>query len=159
MQLFITCLVDSFYPETGEAIVSILRRLGITVEFPHDQTCCGQPPFNAGLRAEARPIVEHTPEVTLVRTSAEENARLGQVVVERLHQSEGPLTVVVPLQGFSLLSEPGKPFHDPEADRAFLDVIVDGLGADRVVTVEAPLNSDEVAATILRVSESWRREG
>jgi L-lactate dehydrogenase complex protein LldE len=60
VQLFISCLVDSFYPQTGEAIVNILRRLGIDVEFPRDQTCCGQPPFNAGLRAEARPIVEHT---------------------------------------------------------------------------------------------------
>ncbi|MBN2115303.1 MAG: (Fe-S)-binding protein [Anaerolineales bacterium] len=60
VQLFITCLVDSFYPQTGEAIVSILRRLGLTVNFPHDQTCCGQPPFNAGLRAEARPLAEHT---------------------------------------------------------------------------------------------------
>ena len=60
IQLFITCLVDSFYPQTGEAIVEILRRLGVDVEFPLDQTCCGQPPFNAGLRAEARTIVEHT---------------------------------------------------------------------------------------------------
>ena len=60
IQLFITCLVDSFYPQTGEAIVDILRRLGVDVEFPRNQTCCGQPPFNAGLRAEARPIVEHT---------------------------------------------------------------------------------------------------
>ncbi len=60
VQLFITCLVDSFYPETGEAIVSILRRLGLSVDFPPDQTCCGQPTFNAGLRAEARPMVEHT---------------------------------------------------------------------------------------------------
>ncbi len=60
IQLFITCLVDSFYPQTGEAIVDILRRLGVDLEFPRDQTCCGQPPFNAGLRAEARPIVEHT---------------------------------------------------------------------------------------------------
>src|SRR5512143_1924477 len=60
VQLFITCLVDSFYPQTGEAIVSILRSLGLTVEFPRDQTCCGQPTFNAGLRAEARKIAEHT---------------------------------------------------------------------------------------------------
>ena len=60
VQLFITCLVDSFYPQTGEAIVNILQRLGVTVDFARDQTCCGQPPFNAGLRAEARPIVEHT---------------------------------------------------------------------------------------------------
>ena len=60
VQLFISCLVDTFYPQAGEAIVNILHSLGIDVEFPRDQTCCGQPPFNAGLRADARPIVEHT---------------------------------------------------------------------------------------------------
>ena len=60
VQLFVTCLVDSFYPKTGEAIVEVLRRLGIDVEFPPDQTCCGQPNFNAGLRADARSIAEHT---------------------------------------------------------------------------------------------------
>lgn len=60
VQLFVTCLVDSFYPKTGEAIVEILRRLGMDVEFASDQTCCGQPNFNAGLRAEARPTAEHT---------------------------------------------------------------------------------------------------
>ena len=60
VQLFITCLVDSFYPQTGEAVVEILRRLGQRVEFPRDQTCCGQPNFNAGLRDEARPIAQHT---------------------------------------------------------------------------------------------------
>jgi L-lactate dehydrogenase complex protein LldE len=60
IQLFITCLVDSFYPQTGEAIVEILHRLGIRVDFPRDQTCCGQPSFNAGLRDETRPIAEHT---------------------------------------------------------------------------------------------------
>lgn len=63
VQLFVTCLVDSFYPQTGNAMVSILRRLGLSVDFPRDQTCCGQPPFNAGLRAEARPIAEHTMRV------------------------------------------------------------------------------------------------
>ena len=59
-QLFITCLVDSFFPEVGEAMVDVLTRAGVDVEFPHDQTCCGQPPFNAGLRAEARPMAEQT---------------------------------------------------------------------------------------------------
>ena len=60
IQLFITCLIDSFYPQTGEAIVDIIHRLGLDVEFAPDQTCCGQPSFNAGLRAEARRIAEHT---------------------------------------------------------------------------------------------------
>jgi L-lactate dehydrogenase complex protein LldE len=63
IQLFITCLVDSFYPKTGEAIVDIFHRLGLGVDFARDQTCCGQPSFNAGLRAEARPIAEHMIQV------------------------------------------------------------------------------------------------
>jgi L-lactate dehydrogenase complex protein LldE len=60
VQLFITCLVDTFFPETGEAMVNILRRCGVSVDFPVDQTCCGQPPYNAGLRADARMVAEHT---------------------------------------------------------------------------------------------------
>jgi L-lactate dehydrogenase complex protein LldE len=60
VQLFITCLVDSFYPQIGEALVAVLNRAGVRVDFPTGQTCCGQPAFNAGLRSEARPLAEHT---------------------------------------------------------------------------------------------------
>jgi len=59
IQLFITCLADSFFPKTGQAVVDILQRLGITVDFAREQTCCGQPAFNAGLRKDARAIAEH----------------------------------------------------------------------------------------------------
>lgn len=60
VQLFITCILDSLYPEIGEAVVKVLRQAGVRVQFPTDQTCCGQPSFNAGLRSAARPIAEHT---------------------------------------------------------------------------------------------------
>ena len=63
LQLFITCLTDSFFPETGKAIVDIFSRLGIRVDFTPEQTCCGQPQFNAGLRKDARAIAEHTIKV------------------------------------------------------------------------------------------------
>jgi len=63
IQLFITCLVDSFFPNTGEAMVEVLNRLGVDVEFPTAQTCCGQPAFNAGLRHDARQMAEHTIQV------------------------------------------------------------------------------------------------
>jgi L-lactate dehydrogenase complex protein LldE len=63
VQLFITCLVDTFFPATGEAMVNVLQRCGVRVDFPSGQTCCGQPPFNAGLRADARPMAQHTIEV------------------------------------------------------------------------------------------------
>jgi L-lactate dehydrogenase complex protein LldE len=56
VQLFITCLVDSFFPHVGEAMVRVLNRAGVRVDFPSAQTCCGQPAFNAGLRSEARPM-------------------------------------------------------------------------------------------------------
>jgi L-lactate dehydrogenase complex protein LldE len=54
VQLFITCLAEQFYPATLRSLVALLERLGIEVEFPHEQTCCGQPFFNTGFRAEAR---------------------------------------------------------------------------------------------------------
>jgi len=60
VQLFVTCLVDSFFPETGESVVNILNRLGVDVDFAPEQTCCGQPQFNAGLRKDARLIAERT---------------------------------------------------------------------------------------------------
>ena len=54
--LFVTCLVDQFYPEVGESTVRVLRHLGVDVDFPTDQTCCGQTAFNAGHWSEARPV-------------------------------------------------------------------------------------------------------
>ena len=63
VQLFITCLTDSFFPKTGQAVVDILSRLGIGVGFAREQTCCGQPQFNAGLRKDARAIAEYTIKV------------------------------------------------------------------------------------------------
>lgn len=63
VQLFVTCLTDSFFPQTGEAVVDIFHRLGISVDFAPDQTCCGQPQFNAGLRKDARAVAEHTIKV------------------------------------------------------------------------------------------------
>jgi L-lactate dehydrogenase complex protein LldE len=60
VQLFTTCIVDALYPEIGEATVRVLEKAGVSVEFPMDQTCCGQPAFNAGERLEARKMAEHT---------------------------------------------------------------------------------------------------
>jgi L-lactate dehydrogenase complex protein LldE len=59
VQLFGTCLVDSFFPEVGEATVQLLRHYGVEVVFPGGQTCCGQPAFNAGYRDEAKGAAKH----------------------------------------------------------------------------------------------------
>jgi L-lactate dehydrogenase complex protein LldE len=59
VSLFITCLVDQLYPDVGEAMVAVLRRLGVEVSFNDAQTCCGQVAFNTGYRPEARAMAEH----------------------------------------------------------------------------------------------------
>lgn len=56
--LFITCLVDAFFPQVGEDMVSVLRKSGVEVEFPEEQTCCGQPAFNSGYREDAIAVAE-----------------------------------------------------------------------------------------------------
>jgi len=56
--LFVTCLVDTFFPGVGEGMVKVLDRLGVDVEFPEAQTCCGQPAFNSGYREDARAVAE-----------------------------------------------------------------------------------------------------
>lgn len=54
--LFVTCLVDNFFPKAGESMVRILHEYGVDVEFPLEQTCCGQPAFNSGYTEEARSV-------------------------------------------------------------------------------------------------------
>lgn len=54
VSLFITCLSDVIYPQVGEAIVRILARYGVQVDFPKTQTCCGQPSYNSGYWEETR---------------------------------------------------------------------------------------------------------
>jgi L-lactate dehydrogenase complex protein LldE len=56
----VTCLADLFFPAVGAATVGLLRRLGVEVDFPHSQTCCGQPHFNSGYHSEARALAKHT---------------------------------------------------------------------------------------------------
>ncbi len=54
VSLFVQCLVESIYPEVGEAMVDVLERAGVQVDCPDGQTCCGQPAFNSGYHHEAR---------------------------------------------------------------------------------------------------------
>ncbi|MGH7170625.1 MAG: (Fe-S)-binding protein [Gemmataceae bacterium] len=60
MSLLITCLGDALFPDVGVATVRLLRRLGVAVDFPEAQTCCGQPHFNSGYHDDARELARHT---------------------------------------------------------------------------------------------------
>jgi L-lactate dehydrogenase complex protein LldE len=61
--LFVTCFNDTMFPQTGQAVVTLLERLGHTVEFPMGQACCGQMHFNTGYRREAVPMVRRFADV------------------------------------------------------------------------------------------------
>jgi L-lactate dehydrogenase complex protein LldE len=59
VSLFVTCMVDQLFPKVGMAMADVLESLGYRVDFPEEQTCCGQPAFNSGYRAEARTVARH----------------------------------------------------------------------------------------------------
>ncbi|MER8016850.1 (Fe-S)-binding protein [Streptomyces griseoluteus] len=61
--LFLTCVNDTLYPDTGRAVVGLLDRLGVDVDFPPAQTCCGQAHYNTGYRHETEPLARHFAEV------------------------------------------------------------------------------------------------
>jgi uncharacterized protein (UPF0261 family) len=68
-----------------------------------------------------RNLYAHNPQITLMRTTADENARMGRWIAERLNAMEGPVRFLIPERGVSALDAPGKPFHDPEADSALFE--------------------------------------
>jgi uncharacterized protein (UPF0261 family) len=91
------------------------------------------------------------PNVTLMRTTPEENAGMGRIFAEKINAARGPVEVHVPLGGFSELDAPGGPFWWPEADRAFLDALRAVLGPRvPVVTVEANVNDPAFSAGTAR---------
>lgn len=63
VQLFVTCLVNSLYPNVGKAAVTLLERAGHEVEFPVAQACCGQPAYNSGFHDEAKAQMRQTLDV------------------------------------------------------------------------------------------------
>jgi uncharacterized protein (UPF0261 family) len=74
-------------------------------------------------RYRGRVLYPHNPQITLMRTTAEENARMGRWIGERLNQMEGPVRFLIPELGVSALDAPGQAFHDPAADAALFQAL------------------------------------
>jgi len=70
-----------------------------------------------------RNLYQHNPQVTLMRTTPAENQAIGHFIAAKLNQMEGPVRFLLPLKGVSLIDTPGKPFHDPAADRMLFDTL------------------------------------
>ncbi len=93
-----------------------------------------------------RTLYRHNPNVTLLRTDVEENRRLGTIMAEKLNRSTGPVTVLIPRKGFSVIGGPNGPFWLPEADQAFASSLRQGLRKDiAVVEMDCNVNDAEFA--------------
>ena len=101
---------------------------------------------------KGRLFYEHNPQITLMRTTPEENAEMGRFIGEKLNQMTGPVKFYLPEGGVSMLSTPGQPFHDPAADAALfntLEAIVRQTGSRQLIRTPLHINDPEFAAMVV----------
>ena len=142
-------LVGGIFPATDDRMGAVIRR-----KVPYVGSCGALDMVNFGPRDtvprafEGRLFHVHNPQVTLMRTSPEENRSFGEWIAGRLNRMAGPVRFLIPEGGVSALDAPGQPFHDPEADAALFDAIeahVQLSDARRVIRVPHNINTSEFA--------------
>jgi uncharacterized protein (UPF0261 family) len=105
------------------------------------------PPRYAG-----RLFYQHNANVTLMRTNVEENERLGERIAAKVNAYTGPVTVLLPLRGVSIIGAEGGPFHWPEADAALFAALKRGLRSDiPVIEIDAAINDPVFAGRAAQV--------
>ena len=108
-------------------------------------------------RYRGRKLHVHNPQVTLMRTTAEENDRMGRWIGERLNRMDGPVRFFLPEAGVSALDAPGQPFWDPEADAALfraLDQTVRQTSNRQLIRLRRNINEPEFASAIVTAFRS-----
>jgi uncharacterized protein (UPF0261 family)/ABC-type branched-subunit amino acid transport system ATPase component len=103
-------------------------------------------------RFRNRRLVVHNPNVTLMRTTRDENRAIGEWMGARLNQMEGPVRLLLPEGGVSLLDAPGKPFYDPEADNALFEALEKTVRQNarrQIERVAANINDEKFVAAIV----------
>ncbi|MGE0716479.1 MAG: ABC transporter permease [Alphaproteobacteria bacterium] len=99
-----------------------------------------------------RRLHRHNPNVTLMRTTAEECARIGRFIADKLNRMEGPVRFLIPEGGLSGLDAPGQPFWDPAADKALFDAVATGFragGNRRLIQLAHNINDPEFADAVV----------
>ncbi|WP_226022995.1 Tm-1-like ATP-binding domain-containing protein [Halomicrobium salinisoli] len=97
---------------------------------------------------EGRTFHVHNPQVTLMRTTPEENAEIGRIIAEKINAASGPASVALPLGGVSMLDDEGEDFHDPEADAALFEALRDHLDDVDLLELEANVNDEAFAVAM-----------
>ncbi|MEI8106675.1 MAG: Tm-1-like ATP-binding domain-containing protein [Verrucomicrobiota bacterium] len=103
-------------------------------------------PETVPAKYSGRTLYHHNPQVTLMRTNAEESDAIGKIFAEKINMSIGPVTVLLPMQAISVISAPDQPFFDPVADAALFGAIKAGLRKDlQVLEIDAKINDESFA--------------
>jgi uncharacterized protein (UPF0261 family) len=97
-----------------------------------------------------RLFYQHNPTVTLMRTTAEENARIGEEIATKAAASKGPSCLILPLQGVSAIDAEGQAFDAPDARHALFDAIRQSHGQTELVELENHINDPEFAESAAR---------
>ena len=103
-------------------------------------------------RFRDRRFVVHTPNVTLMRTTRDENRTIGEWMGARLNQMEGPVRLLLPEGGVSLLDASGQPFHDPEADNALFEALEKTVRQNarrKIERVNANINDEKFVGAVV----------
>jgi uncharacterized protein (UPF0261 family) len=113
-------------------------------------------PETVPARYRDRQLYRWNPNVTLMRTTPEENAELGRILAEKANAARGPVAILLPLRGVSQLDSPGQPFWWPEADRALYDAITahvrPGIPVEEIdANINDPAFADRAAGLLLEM--------
>lgn len=91
-----------------------------------------------------RNLYKHNPTVTLMRTTVEENVKLGEVIAEKLNSAQSPTVLMLPLRGVSAIDGDGQPFDGPAEDKVLFDTLRRNIGKNvELIEVDANINDDE----------------
>ena len=141
----------------GEDRLGAFARTGL----PYVGSCGALDMVNFGAREsvpaqyEGRTFHIHNPNVTLMRTTADENRAMGEWIGAKLNACEGPVRFLIPEQGVSLIDAPGMPFHDPDADAALFEALeqtVEQSDTRRLIRLPLHINDADFAQALV---ESW----
>jgi len=140
-------LVGGVFPATEDRFGSVIRT---KLPYVGSVGACDMVNFGARETVPAqfrgRKLHVHNAQVTLMRTTPEENRRVGAFIVSRLNRMEGPVRFLLPLRGVSAIDAPGQPFYDPEGDAALFEAIRSGWqSAPNRLLVELDLHINDPA--------------
>ena len=151
-------MLGGVFPATEDRFGAVIR-----TRVPYVGACGALDMVNFGPldtvpeRYRGRNLYRHNPQVTLMRTTAEENARMGRWIGERLNRMDGPVRFLLPEGGVSQLDTPGQAFHDPAADAALfqaLEATVRQTGTRQLVRVPHHVNAPAFGDALVAAFEA-----